>query len=201
MSRSNQVNMAFVSSYKIYPLALLVLFFVSSDIYNGIHGLETKKKIPPTNLVVINHDHCQSCPVGVSSLKDVHTYSELKYDPRASLPSSFTICVSVLVTTENLYPSFLSVSGNDWNPWFSAQIAANSFFGRQFYYPTNLFVITNGQKLTQCECFPDSGFEAVPHWTQCLGWFNGWHEGSLWTTALLLGLQIMFRQIYAAKSF
>ena len=115
-----------------YPYALLVLLFVSSDFYYGIHGLETKK----TNLVVINHDHCPSCQLWVSSLKDVHTYSELKYDPRASLPSSFTFCVSVLVTTNNLDPTLFTILGNDGQPWFSARILQHgSFVGRQFHYP------------------------------------------------------------------
>ena len=119
ISRTNRVNMALVSSYKIYPLVLLVLLFVSSDFYNnGIHGLENRQKISAT-LDVINHDHCPSCPQKVSSLKDVHTYSELKYDPRASLPSSFTFCVSVLVTTKNLDPSLFTLLGNDGQPWFS----------------------------------------------------------------------------------
>ena len=131
--------MALVSSYKICPLVLLVLLFVSSDFYNNdIHGLENRQKISAT-LDVINHDHCPSCPQKVSSLKDVHTYSELKYDPRASLSSSFTFCVSVHVTTNNLSPSLFTLLGNDGQPWFSARIwqSIGSFVGRQFYYPVS----------------------------------------------------------------
>ena len=128
--------MAFVSSHNMYPFALLVLFFVSSDFYNGIYGLENRQKVPATNLDVVNHDHCQSCKRKVSSLKDVHTYSELKYDPRASLPFSFTFCVSVLVTTNNLHPSLFTLLGNDGQPWFSVKITQyGSFVGRKFYYP------------------------------------------------------------------
>ena len=85
--------MAYASQYKEYPLAFLVLFFVSSDLFNGIRA---------NKLAVINHEVCRSCPrERVSSLKDVPTYSELKYDPRASLPPSFTICVSVFVARDN----------------------------------------------------------------------------------------------------
>ena len=85
--------MAFASQYREYPLALLVLFFVSSDLLNVIQA---------NKLALINHEVCQSCPTeGVSSLKDVHTYSELKNDPRASLPPSFTICVSIFIARDN----------------------------------------------------------------------------------------------------
>ena len=88
MSRSNWVNMALVLSYRGYPFALLVLLFLSSDPFNGIHCSRNRQQISANKVAVINHEHCQSCPIRVSSLKDVHAYSELKYDPRASLPSS-----------------------------------------------------------------------------------------------------------------
>ena len=127
--------MVFVSSFKKNPFVLLVLLFASSGLYHGIHGLGNQK-LPTTKLVVINHE-CQSCPNPVSSLKDVHTYSELKYDHRASLPSSFTICVSVLVTADNLSPSLFSLAGKDGNPWFSASIhqPRGEFVGKRFFYP------------------------------------------------------------------
>ena len=144
--------MALVSSYKIYPFALLVLLFVSSDFYSGTHGLENRQTIPATSLVVINHDHCPSCQLWVSSLKDVHTYSELKHDPRASLPSSFTFCVSVLVTTKNLLPSLFTILGNDGQPWFSAKIEQlGSFVGRQFKYP----VVNSKAKMDTMRMFPN----------------------------------------------
>ena len=79
--------MASVLSFQECHFAILVLFVVSS----------LSQELPATKLLVINHEVCQTCPLWVSSLKDDFTYSELKKDPLAALPSSFTICVSVLV--------------------------------------------------------------------------------------------------------
>ena len=98
--------MANLSSYKKYPFAPFLLFFVSTDLFVGISGVGNEPNISANKLSVINHEPCQSCPGEVSSLKDVDTYSVLKFDPRASLPSSFTICVSVLVRTIDLHPNF-----------------------------------------------------------------------------------------------
>ena len=78
--------MAKVSSCKKYCFALLVLFLLSAFLFHGIHGLRNEQKIPATELTVISHEFCQTCPLGVSALKDIRTYSELKYDPRALLP-------------------------------------------------------------------------------------------------------------------
>ena len=127
--------MAPFSSYKNYSFVPFLWLFVSSKLFNGIHGFENQQTIPTTKFAVINHDFCFSCR-GKVSLKDVDTYSELKYDPRASLPSSFTICVSVLVTTYNVDPSLFTLLGNDGRPWFSATIKYFAkFVGKQFYYP------------------------------------------------------------------
>ena len=126
--------MVFVSSFKKNPFVLLICLFASSGLYHGIHGIGNQK-IPTTKLVVINHE-CQSCQNLVSSLKEVHTYSELKYDHRASLPSSFTICVSILVMRDNPQPGLFVVLGKNGQPWFSAKIAQfGNFVGRHFYYP------------------------------------------------------------------
>ena len=67
--------MKFVSSYKEYLFTTLILFFVSSDFFGGIHGLENKQQQPTSKLVVINHELCHSCTGEVSSLKDVKTFS------------------------------------------------------------------------------------------------------------------------------
>ena len=129
--------MALISSHKNYPFVLFLLLFVSSKLFNGIHGFENQQTIPTTKFAVINHESCMSCPGEFSSLKDVDTYSQLKYDPQASLPSSFTICVSVLVTTYNRDPSLFTVLGNDGRPWISARIQQfPNFVGKQFVYPS-----------------------------------------------------------------
>ena len=135
--RSYRVDMTLISSYNGYALVLSVLFFVSSNLLYGADG--AGKQSPAKKLDVIHHEICESYnSENLKTLKDVHTYSQLKYDPRASLPSSFTICVSVLVTIDNLRPSLFTLLGNDGQPWFSAQIRPDlkgNFAGRQFFYP------------------------------------------------------------------
>ena len=148
--------MAFVSSFKEYFFALLVLFFVSSNLMNGIHGLENQPNKSPSKLVVISHELCKSCPTVVSSLKDVPTYSELKFYPRASLPSSFTICLSVLVMTNSLRPLF-TLFGSDDQPWFSAEIERITPFDVRRFWDR----VANMQKLTQYGCFLISGLGSV----------------------------------------
>ena len=37
------------------------------------------------------------------TLEEVHTYAELKHDPHASLPDSFTVC-STIMSTDCTYP-------------------------------------------------------------------------------------------------
>ena len=130
--RSYRVDMTLISSYNGHAFVLLVLFFVSSNLFYGTDGAGNK-------VDVIHHEFCESCnSENLKTLKDVYTYSHLKYDPRASLPSSFTICVSVLVTIDNLRPSLFTLLGNDGQPWFSVQIRPDlkgNFAGRQFFYP------------------------------------------------------------------
>ena len=135
--------MAFVASSNKYRFVQLVFFVFSSDFFHEIQGLENQQEVSKTKSVVINHELCHSCGnpnafAQTPSLNDVNTYSELKYDPRGLLPSQFTICASVLVTTENLNPSLFTLLGNDGQPWFSAQIAQfGSFVGKQFSYPVH----------------------------------------------------------------
>ena len=119
--------MAFVASSNKYRFVQLVFFVFSSDFFHEIQGLENQQEVSKTKSVVINHELCHSCGnpnafAQTPSLNDVNTYSELKYDPRGLLPSQFTICASVLVTTENLNPSLFTLLGNDGQPWFSATI-------------------------------------------------------------------------------
>ena len=36
--------------------------------------------------------------MGKKTLKEVHTYAELKDNPHASLPESFTVCSTIMIT-------------------------------------------------------------------------------------------------------
>ena len=105
--------MAFLSSLKKESFAILVLLFVSSDLFDGIHGLGIGNQHKTNKLLVVSHELCQSCPREASSLKGVRTYSELKYDSRVSLPCSFTICISNIVTTNNPAKDLFTLLGDD----------------------------------------------------------------------------------------
>ena len=62
---------------------------------------------------VVSHEVCQSDltdedKMSKSTLEEVHTYAELKDDPKSSLPPSFTICSSVMTTEcPDTYPRVL----------------------------------------------------------------------------------------------
>ena len=53
--------------------------------------------------------------MGKKTLEEVHTYAELKHDPRASLPDSFTICSTIMAPScaNYGYLSFFSIIDND----------------------------------------------------------------------------------------
>ena len=51
-----------------------------------------------TTTYVVNYEPCEEDYKGKGTLEEVHTYAELKNDPRDDLPSSFTICSSVMTT-------------------------------------------------------------------------------------------------------
>ena len=53
--------------------------------------------------------------MGKKTLEEVHTYAELKHDPRASLPQAFTICSTIMTTGCKSYewPSFFNILDNN----------------------------------------------------------------------------------------
>ena len=178
--------MALVLSYRGYPFALLVLLFLSLDPFNGIRCSRNRHQISANKAAVINQEHCQSCPEYVSSLKDVHAYSVLKVDPRASLPSSFTICISVLVTTYSLNPLF-TLLGSDGQPWFSAEIDRIGLFGGRSFYDR---VASQFAKSDTIRMFPNQWVRICSVFNTS-AWSNGLHEESLWAALLLRRLQTM----------
>ena len=51
------------------------------------------------------------------TLEEIHTYAELKHDPRASLPDSFTVCSTVMITgcQSNMWPTFFNILDDNRN--------------------------------------------------------------------------------------
>ena len=94
------------------------------------HGLDEQQLQSTTDVVVIRQSQRRNSFEETSN-------AELKNDPKASLPSSFTICVNVLATQNNLQPILFNLLGNDGHQWFAAMIgkSGNDFIGRKFFYP------------------------------------------------------------------
>ena len=111
------------------PLLLLFSWFLVSS--NTLHGLEDQQRKSQTKVIMTG-----SVQGGRNTMKGIEQYAELKNDQLASLPSSFTICVSVLATTQNeLGPILFSFLRNDGRQWFTAQIRQSvDFVGKKFYY-------------------------------------------------------------------
>ena len=111
----NILQISIMSSHEKNFLLLLLFSFLLSS--NSVHGLEDQQRKPTTKVVMIG-SHSEELR---NTLGDINNYAELKHDPRASLPTSFTICVSVLVTTMNLWPFLFSLLRNDGFQSFSAE--------------------------------------------------------------------------------
>ena len=69
---------------------------------------------------VVNQAFCESTLTaedkkGKKTLEEVHTYAELKLDPRASLPDSFTICSAIMTPrcANYFFPTFFTIFDND----------------------------------------------------------------------------------------
>ena len=124
--------MAIMSSYNKNPIILLLSWLLFSS--NSLHASEDPQRKP--TIVVIGGGG--DCNYG-NNLKDIPNYAELKHDSKASLPSSFTICVSVLAAMQNQCRTnavLFTLLRNNGSQWFSAQIRrAADFVGKQFYYP------------------------------------------------------------------
>ena len=78
---------------------------------NEISVLRRTREIAKTDVVSLTF--CESHlpaedKMGKKTLEKVHTYAELKDDPRASLPDSFTVC-STIMTTGCQSPEWLMV--------------------------------------------------------------------------------------------
>ena len=169
-------------------LTIVLIVFGSTINADEVKNLGRSSRIEPTIIAksatahVVNHEFCYSChPEDEKEMKDtleeVHTYAELKRDPRADLPSSFTICSNVM-TTYGSEQTFFTLLGKDGNKWLTPflMVADRTSFS---------YVKWAGVKLPpvfahQC------GWGAVLQSTQSPGFFNGWSMELLWRMPLSL---------------
>ena len=75
-----------------------------------------------TRTNVVSHAYCDSSlseedKMDQKTLEEVHTYAELKHDPRASLPDSFTICSAIMTTNcqNGKWPTYFTLLDNNRN--------------------------------------------------------------------------------------
>ena len=71
----------------------------------------SKTSINVVNLSFCSLDLEDNVRKAKKTLEEVHTYAELKHDPRASLPDSFTVCSTIMATdcVHPQYPAFLNI--------------------------------------------------------------------------------------------
>ena len=93
------------------------LFILSAKASSTANPVPCKTKAS-TNIV--SHAFCESSLSDVDktakkTLKEVHTFAELKHDPRASLPDSFTICSEIMTTKcQNfVWPTYFTLLDNN----------------------------------------------------------------------------------------
>merc|ERR1712079_677672 len=101
--------------------------------------MDPSRVVKDETTYVINHEFCRSClsddeAKEKDTLNEVESYAELKSDPNANLPPSFTICSSVM-TTHGGVQTFFTLLGKDNNKWMGLHMAVNnrtSFFSRKW---------------------------------------------------------------------
>ena len=93
---------------------------VSEPISRKIIRQQRARETPKRLSNVVSHAFCESSlpaedKMGKETLDEIHTYAELKHDPRASLPDSFTICSTISITScpNYAWPSFFTILDND----------------------------------------------------------------------------------------
>ena len=72
------------------------------------------------------------------TLKEVHTYAELKSDSRGNLPGSFTICSSMMTPScpNKFCPSFFTILDNNMSQFFAPSIRHKEMTSLlKIYYP------------------------------------------------------------------
>ena len=99
----------------------------SKEIIHQRRARETQKRLTDVvSLTFCDSSLSEDEKMSSAKLEDVHTYAELKDDPCASLPDSFTICSSIMTTNcpNYVWPAFFTVLDND-RAQFLAPISAH----------------------------------------------------------------------------
>ena len=100
---------------------VFLLFDTTVNADQGENSQRNSSMAKAATAYVVNLEFCSSClseedKEYKETVGEVHTYAALKNDLRADLPSSFTICSSVM-TTYGSQQILFNLLGNDGNKW------------------------------------------------------------------------------------
>ena len=109
------------AAYQLFVSFLGLILVKAEDVEELALADQLKTRETPIRLTdVVSHAFCESRlqaedNMAKNSLKEVHTYAELKHDPRASLPDRFTICSTIMIPNclSRAWPTFFAVLSNN----------------------------------------------------------------------------------------
>ena len=118
--------------YRILCLILLLAEASSKE----ISMLQGTRAMTKTN--VISLTFCESSlpaedKMGKKMLEEVHTYAELKHDPRASLPDSFTVCSTIMIEGclgSYVWPMFFNILDNNKDQFMAPKLSNGNIESR-----------------------------------------------------------------------
>ena len=70
----------------------------SKGFFSSLQVSEEKAETNVVSLAFCESRLAAEDKMGKKELAEVHTYAELKHDPEASFPESFTVCSSIMTT-------------------------------------------------------------------------------------------------------
>ena len=114
-----------------YGLLFMILLSAEATL-NGIPVLQRTRALA-ADTDVVSLTFCESLlpaeeKMGKKTLEEIHTYAELKHDPRASLPDSFTVCSTIRTTGCQSYswPMFFNILDNNRGQFLVPQLRHGS---------------------------------------------------------------------------
>ena len=87
----------------------------------------SSNEIKNTNVVTLGLCESNMLPMDNMGKEDLHTFAELKHDPRASRPDSFTVCSNIMLTgCPTGWPTFFNIFDNNRGHFLVPQIRPGS---------------------------------------------------------------------------
>ena len=134
-----------------YGLLFMILLSAEATL-NGIPVLQRTRALA-ADTDVVSLTFCESLlpaeeKMGKKTLEEIHTYAELKHDPRASLPDSFTVCSTIRTTgcQSDSWPMFFNILDNNRGQFLVPQLSHGSIESRLgIYFHENVLPLLFGK--------------------------------------------------------